>query len=203
MLEKIVFNKDGLIPVITQDVRTNEVLMLAYMNEESFKLTIETNIMHYWSRSRKELWKKGETSGSHQYLKELRIDCDGDTLLAKVEQVGSACHTGKGSCFFTVIKENLEKIGNEDMLRELYAVALDRKNNPKEGSYTNYLLNKGMDKILKKLGEESSEIIIASKNESKEEIVYETGDFLYHLIVLLVERGITLDDVFEELKNRR
>jgi len=203
MIENIKFNKDGLIPVVVQDVLTNEILMLAYMNEEAYTLTLETDIMHYWSRSRQELWKKGETSGCYQYLKEMRLDCDNDTILVKVEQVGSACHTGKGSCFFNVIKEKMGDIVEEDILRELYNVALDRKNNPKEGSYTNYLLNKGMDKILKKLGEESAEIIIAAKNEKKEEIVYETGDFLYHLIVLLVERGITLDEIFDELKGRR
>ena len=147
----IKYNKDGLVPAIAQDIATGEVLMLAYMNEESIKLTLETNIVHYYSRSRKALWKKGETSGNIQELKGFYYDCDGDTVLLKVNQTGVACHTGEYSCFFN---EVLSTQDYKNTLGDLYKVVLDRKTNPKEGSYTNYLFNEGIDKILKKVGEE-------------------------------------------------
>lgn len=194
----IKYNKDGLVPAIAQDIATGEVLMLAYMNEESIKLTLETNIVHYYSRSRKALWKKGETSGNIQELKGFYYDCDGDTVLLKVNQTGVACHTGEYSCFFN---EVLSTQDYKNTLGDLYKVVLDRKTNPKEGSYTNYLFNEGIDKILKKVGEESAEVIIGAKN-SREELIYESSDLIYHLLVLLVNEKISLGDIYEELTKR-
>ena len=196
-------NSDGLVPVIVQDYRTEEVLMLAYMNEEAFNTTINLGKMTYFSRSRNELWIKGETSGHYQYVKSLTADCDYDTILAKVSQVGVACHTGKPSCFHNKIvkKEYIEK-NPLKVLEDVYDVIKDRKENPKEGSYTNYLFNKGIDKILKKLGEESTEIVIAAKNPDPEEIKYEISDFLYHCMVLMVEKGVTWEDITQELSQR-
>ncbi len=196
-------NDKGLVPVIAQDYKTNQVLMLAYMNEEAFEKTIKIGRMTYFSRSRNELWTKGETSGHFQYVKSLTADCDFDTILAKVSQVGVACHTGSMSCFFNEIvkKEYVEK----DPLKvfdNVYKIIEDRKIHPKEGSYTNYLFNKGLDKILKKVGEEASEVIIASKNSVKDDIVYEESDLLYHLMVLMVEKGVTWEDVTRELAQR-
>ena len=196
-------NKDGMVPVIVQDYKTNEVLQLAYMNEEAFKETLASGKMTYWSRSRNELWKKGETSGHYQYVKELKADCDKDTILAKVSQVGAACHTGKRSCFFEEIaKKNYDEVNTQKVLEDVYGVIADRKVNPKEGSYTNYLFDKGIDKILKKVGEEATEIVIAAKNPEAEEIKYEIADFLYHVMVLMVERGVTWEDIIKELANR-
>lgn len=196
-------NADGLIPVVVQDYRTNEVLMMAYMNEDSFDLTIETGKMTYYSRSRKEIWVKGLTSGHFQYLKELRCDCDQDTLLAKVFQTGAACHTGSYSCFFnTLAKKEIKTRNPYEVFKEVFGVILDRKENPKEGSYTNYLFDKGIDKILKKLGEEATEIIIAAKNPEPEEIKYEISDFLYHMMVLMAEKGVTWEEITDELSRR-
>jgi phosphoribosyl-ATP pyrophosphohydrolase/phosphoribosyl-AMP cyclohydrolase len=196
-------NSDGLLPVIVQDYKTSEVLMMAYMNEEAFDHTIKTGRMTYYSRSRKEQWVKGETSGHYQYVKALTIDCDKDTLLAKVEQLGAACHTGNHTCFFQPV------IGNDyngknplQVFESIYDTIADRKQNPKEGSYTNYLFDKGIDKILKKVGEEATEIVIAAKNPNPEEIKYEISDFLYHAMVLMVERGISWEDVTNELAGR-
>lgn len=196
-------NSDGLIPVIAQDYRTGEVLMLAYMNEEAYAKTIMTGKMTYYSRSRKELWMKGFTSGHIQYVKSLTADCDHDTILAKVSQIGAACHTGNYSCFHNEIvhKEYMER-NPLKVFEEEYAVILDRKEHPKEGSYTNYLFDKGLDKILKKLGEEAAEIIIAAKNPDPEETKYEAADFLYHLMVLMVEKGLNWEDVTRELSQR-
>lgn len=196
-------NSDGLVPVIAQDYRTREVLMLAYMNKEAFEKTITTGKMTYYSRSRNELWVKGLTSGHFQYVKSLTADCDKDTILAKVSQVGAACHTGKHSCFHNTIvqKEYMER-NPLKVFEEEYAVILERKTHPKEGSYTNYLFDKGLDKILKKLGEEAAEIIIAAKNPDPEEIKYEAADFLYHLMVLMVEKGLTWKDVTREVSQR-
>ena len=192
------YNKDGLVPAIAQDIATGEVLMLAYMNKESLKLTLETQIVHYYSRSRKEIWKKGETSGNIQELKGFYYDCDGDTILLKVKQTGVACHTGEYSCFFNEVVSSQDY---KNTLGELYKVILDRKNNPKEGSYTNYLFDEGIDKILKKVGEESAEVIIGAKN-NREELIYESSDLIYHLIVLLVNEGVSLGDIYEELTKR-
>ena len=201
IVSKIKFNEQGLVPCIAQDAKTNTVLMLAYMNAESLKQTLETGYMTYYSRSRQQLWKKGETSGNTQKMKSLKVDCDGDTLLAIVEQKGVACHTGNYSCFF----ENLEGekyVGGYQVIDELFSVIENRKKNPKEGSYTNYLFEKGIDKILKKVGEEAAEVIIAAKNWSVDEIKYESADLLYHLFVLLSDRGMSPADVMQELNDR-
>ena len=263
IFEMVKYNADGLIPAVTQDIRTDEVLMLAYMNEESLRKTIETGRAYYYSRSRQKLWLKGETSGHFQKVRSISIDCDGDTLLLKVEQTGAACHTGHHSCFFTRMdanelaspnvigeaasqdnieplqrddvqsigasqqcgsaqcKEELiqhtaatplepvsanaqetENIAGAEVLQEVFDVISDRLAHPKEGSYTNYLFTKGLDKILKKIGEESCEVVIASKNGSSTEIKSEIADLFYHVMVLLAERGMTLLDVYGELKQR-
>jgi len=197
-------NSDGMIPVIAQDYRTGEVLMMAYMNEEAFDKTIKTGRMTYWSRSREELWCKGDTSGHYQFVKSLTIDCDNDTLLARVHQVGAACHTGNRSCFFTTImKKEINDRNPFNVFEEVYNIIKSRKERPKEGSYTNYLFDKGLDKILKKCGEEATEMVIAAKNPDAEELKYEISDFLYHMMVLMVECGLDWDDVVKELSNRR
>jgi len=214
-IKSISFNEKGLIPVIIQDYLSNEVLMLAYMNKEALDKTLATGKMHYYSRSRKKLWLKGETSGHYQYLKDFSIDCDSDTLLARVEQIKVACHTGNYSCFFREINDegNIhenKKINTIDgkyndkarILQQLYDLIADRREHSVEGSYTNYLFDKGLDKILKKVGEETAEVIIAAKNSSKEEITYEVADLFYHLCVLLVDKDIILDEIFTELESR-
>ena len=196
-------SEQGLIPVVVQDYRNEEVLMVAYMNQEAYEATLRTGVMTYWSRSRRQLWVKGETSGHFQYLKELRVDCDNDTLLARVAQIGAACHTGNRSCFYrTALKKDTPQKNPMKVFEDVYATIEDRRQNPKEGSYTNYLFEKGIDKILKKCGEEAAEIIIAAKNPNPEEIKYEIADFLYHMMVLMSERGITWEDIAQELANR-
>ena len=196
-------NSDGLLPVIAQDYKTGDVLMLAYMDEDAFEYTLKTGKMTYYSRSRKERWVKGETSGHYQYVKSLTIDCDKDTLLAKVDQVGVACHTGAPTCFFQpVVEEECEELNPLQVFETVYDTILDRKKNPKEGSYTNYLFDKGIDKILKKVGEEATELVIAAKNPNPEEIKYELSDFLYHAMVLMVEKCVTWDDIVKELADR-
>ena len=196
-------NDQGLIPVIVQHYKTQEILMLAYMNEESFYETIKTGKMTYFSRSRQKLWVKGETSGHFQYVKSLTIDCDLDTLLAKVDQIGAACHTGNPTCFFQpLVGIDYDETNPLRIFESVYDTIADRKENPKEGSYTNYLFDKGIDKILKKCGEEATEIIIAAKNPDPEEIKYEISDFLYHVMVLMVLRGVTWEDIVKELANR-
>lgn len=196
------FNKMNLIPAIIQDYYTNEVLMLAYVNEESYKYMLEKEETCFYSRSRKELWHKGETSGHFQKIKEMSLDCDKDTLLIKVEQIGAACHTGEYSCFFNKIKEADGEVCDKDIIENVYNMILDRKNNPKEGSYTNYLLDKGIDKICKKVGEEASETIIAAKNEDKEELVGEISDLAYHILVLMLNQNITVEDIKSKLTER-
>ncbi|MCR4649555.1 MAG: bifunctional phosphoribosyl-AMP cyclohydrolase/phosphoribosyl-ATP diphosphatase HisIE [Lachnospiraceae bacterium] len=196
-------NDDGLIPVIVTDYKNDKILMMAYMNEEAYYNTFKTGLMTYYSRSRKEQWVKGETSGHFQYIKSMKADCDLDTLLCSVSQVGVPCHTGKDTCFFNdVLKNDSIEKNPSKILTDLYKVIEDRKVNPKEGSYTNYLFDKGLDKILKKVGEEACEIVIASKNEEAKEIKYEIADFLYHLSVLMVEKNVTWEEVAEELSNR-
>lgn len=196
-------NSDGMVPVIVQDYKTSEVLMMAYMNEEAYLKTLKTCRMTYYSRSRNELWIKGETSGHYQYLKELSADCDKDTLLAKVKQVGAACHTGKYSCFFNeIMKKEYKETNPLKVFESVMAVIEDRKINPKEGSYTNYLFDKGIDKILKKVGEEATEIVIAAKNPNANEIKYEIADFLYHMMVLMAEKNVTWEEITEELDKR-
>ena len=196
-------NGDGMVPVIVQDYRTREVLMMAYMNEEAYEQTIHTGRMTYFSRSHGRLWLKGETSGHYQYVKELRVDCDCDTILAKVSQTGAACHTGNHSCFFhEIAKVDCQSTNPLKVFEAVYGVIADRKVHPKEGSYTNYLFDKGIDKILKKIGEEAAELIVAAKNPDPEEIKYEMSDLLYHAMVLMVERGVTWEDITKELANR-
>jgi len=195
---ELTYNQEGLSPAIAQDIATGKVLMLAYMNEEAVQLTLEKKIAHYFSRSRQKLWLKGESSGNIQEVKGFYYDCDNDTILLKVNQVGVACHTGSYSCFFN------EVFTEPDLSRTLdnrYEVILDRRVHPKEGSYTNYLFEKGIDKILKKVGEESAEVIIGAKN-TREELIYEASDLVYHLMVLLVNEGVTLGDLYEELAKR-
>ncbi|MBU9919320.1 MAG: bifunctional phosphoribosyl-AMP cyclohydrolase/phosphoribosyl-ATP diphosphatase HisIE, partial [Fusobacteriaceae bacterium] len=189
MLENIKFNGHGLVPCVVQDVYTREVLMLAYMNEESIKKTLETGETWFFSRSRNELWNKGATSGHKQTVKKLSYDCDGDTLLAEVEQIGAACHTGAKSCFYTTMFESEEKVFE---IGKLFDLIKERKETPVDGSYTNYLFDKGIDKILKKIGEECAEVIIAAKNPDLTELQYELSDLVYHSMVLMVERGLEL-----------
>lgn len=201
ILEEIKFDDRGLVPAIVQDITSKKVLMLAYMNKQSIEKTLEDGIVHYYSRSRKKLWKKGETSGNIQKLKGFYYDCDKDSLLVLVEQVGVACHTGHFSCFFNPIVEATNQ--KTDIIEELYSLLEDRRENPKEGSYTNYLFKEGLDKILKKVGEESSEVIIGAKNKNKEELVYEISDLIYHLLVLIVNENVSIEDIKKELISRR
>lgn len=216
LLKQLKFDEYGLIPAIVQDAENGQVLMLGYMNREAVKKSLQTGKTHFWSRSRKKLWMKGESSGHIQSIKEAYFDCDKDVLLFKVKQTTAACHTGHYSCFYRRIDDDYGIIEDNEpvfqpdkvysdasILKELYGVVADRKAHPREGSYTNYLFDKGLDKILKKVGEESAEVIIASKNCSNDEIICETADLIYHLIVLLVEQGVTLDDIYSELKKRR
>lgn len=201
--EEFKLNPEGLIPVVVQDYKTSQVLMVAYMDQEAYQHTLDTGKMTYFSRSRQEQWVKGDTSGHYQYVKSLTADCDLDTILAKVSQVGAACHTGSYSCFFQeLIKEDYEETNPLKVFEEVLDVIKDRKVHPKEGSYTNYLFDKGIDKILKKLGEEATEIVIAAKNPNPEEIKYEISDFLYHMMVLMVEKGVTWEEITDELAKR-
>ena len=195
------FAKGELIPAIVQDYKTKEVLMLAYMNEESLGKTLETGYTWFYSRSRKELWNKGATSGHLQKVIRLDYDCDEDTLLVFVEQTGAACHTGNRSCFYRTLVEN-EEVPDTDPLASLEAVIADRKANPEEGSYTCYLFDKGLDKVLKKVGEESAETIIAAKNGDLTELNGEVNDLIYHLMVMMNICGLPLSDVIEELEKR-
>ena len=237
MIYQLKYDEKGLIPTITQDYKTDEVLMLAYMNAESLEKTLETGRAHYYSRSRQKLWLKGETSGHYQNVKSISMDCDGDTLLLKVEQIDAACHTGHRSCFYRKMEIHGADIENQNVLPEqpeilvknhednqgadkseeasyattagpevlkaVYDVINDRLLHPKEGSYTNYLLDKGLDKILKKIGEETSEVIIAAKNGSNSDTGYEVADLLYHVLVMLVKQGMTLEDIYRELDKRQ
>ncbi len=207
-INELKFDEKGLIPAVAQDYVSGEILMLAYMNKESIKLTLESGHATYFSRSRQELWEKGSHSGHLQYVKEILVDCDADAIVLKIEQTGAACHTNNPSCFYRrVVDGRLVEIPtgidtNPKILYDVYDIIVDRVKNPKEGSYTNYLFEKGIDKMLKKVGEESAEVIIASKNYVKSEVQYETADLLYHLSVVLVEQGLTWDDIFTELRSR-
>ena len=201
----IKFNEQGLVPAIVQDCKTGEVLMQAYMNRESLEKTLETGRSWFYSRSRKELWEKGATSGCIQSVKEIFYDCDGDSLLLKVEQTGAACHTGSRSCFYRSLwkGEESERAANiGEVVERLYNKVSDRRENPEEGSYTCYLFNKGIDKICKKIGEESTEVVIAAKNENKEETIYEISDLIYHLTVLMNYMDVTYEDIARELVKR-
>ena len=203
-ISMISFGKDGLVPCICQDAKTGAVLMLAYMNEQSLRLTLEKKRAVYYSRSRSELWEKGATSGNTQKVRAIYYDCDADALLIKVEQTGNACHTGEYSCFFNAVFDDLgvSADSGSSVFGELYATVIGRKNDPSEGSYTNYLFDKGLDKILKKVGEEAAETIIAAKNQDRQELIGETGDLIYHLTVMLAEKGISMDEIEQELKSR-
>ena len=212
LTENIRWDDKGLVPVIVQDASNNQVLMMAYMNEEALKTTLATGRMHFYSRSRKKLWMKGETSGNVQLVRDIKIDCDGDTLLVLVDQTGVACHTGSRTCFYNdlTISASNEKISVDykdsagySILQKVFDVINDRKVNPKSGSYTCSLFERGIDVILKKVGEESSEVIIAAKNKNKAEVIYEACDLLYHLLVLLSEMDISLDDIYCQLNERR
>ena len=205
-IDDVKFDEQGLVPAVVQDARTRGVLMLAYMNAESLQRTLETGETWFWSRSRAQLWHKGETSGNTQRVADVLLDCDGDALVLRVEPAGPACHTGQTSCFHNVIQagatqQNAEDLG--EVLSALYALIEERKRERPQGSYTTYLFDQGLDKILKKIGEESSETIIAAKNEDRGALTKEFSDLLYHLIVLLVERGVSLDEVRDELARRR
>ncbi len=196
-------NSDGMVPVIVQDYRTDQVLMLAYMNEEAYNRTLQTGKMTYFSRSRSSLWLKGETSSHFQYVKSLTADCDLDTILARVRQVGAACHTGSYSCFFNEIaKKDYAEKNPQKVLDSVYEVIKDRKEHPREGSYTNYLYEKGIDKILKKVGEEATEMVIAAKNPNDNEVIYEMSDFLYHMMVLMAVKNVSWEDITDELSRR-
>ena len=231
------FGPDGLIPAIVQDIESGQVLMMAYMDREALQLSLRTGRTWFFSRSRKRLWQKGETSGHYQDIRQILYDCDHDTLLIKAEQTGAACHEGFRSCFHYSLTGEANGVAAEGgpaeslvpgglpeggrvvgervfapdqvyraigpVLEELYGVVADRQNRRPEGSYTTYLFDKGLDKILKKVGEETSEVIIAAKNGSEEELTYETADLLYHLLVLLVSQGVNLNDVARELIGRR
>ncbi len=201
-LKKIKFDSKGLVPAIIQDINTDEVLMLAYMNRESLNKTIDTKKTWFYSRSRQKLWNKGEQSGNYQEVKSISYDCDGDTLLVKVNQKGVACHTGEYSCFHNKVIDNSESNEYKRFIDKLYEIIMNRKIERKEGSYTNYLFNEGIDKILKKVGEESSEVIIAAKNDDKEEIIYEISDLVYHTLVLMVDKNIEIEDIKMKLYNR-
>lgn len=207
-IKDLKFDAKGLIPVIAQDAVSGEVLMCAYMNEESLKQTVRTGKAVYYSRSRQEIWVKGETSGHYQYVKEILVDCDGDAIVLKVNQEGAACHTNNFSCFYRKADDGrLVEIetgtGHKaQILYDEYDLITDRVENPQEGSYTNYLFEKGINKMLKKVGEEAAEVIIASKDYDKPEVQYEVADLLYHLSVVLVEQGLTWDDIFAELEKR-
>jgi phosphoribosyl-ATP pyrophosphohydrolase/phosphoribosyl-AMP cyclohydrolase len=200
ILNEVKFDEKGLVVAVAQDYMSNEVLMVAYMNKESLEITLNEKRACYYSRSRQSLWRKGETSGHVQNLKGLYYDCDADAILMKVEQVGNACHTGAYSCFFNKVFE--DNVTDQAILSRLYNQIIDRRDNPKEGSYTNYLFDKGLDKILKKVGEEASEVIIGAKNKSKDELVYEMCDLIYHSMVLMVSEGVTMDDLKAELTKR-
>ena len=211
-MSKVKFNAHGLLPAIIQDVGTREVLMMAYMNRESLSRTLATGETWFWSRSRQQLWHKGETSGHIQKVKAMYYDCDADTILVLAEQTGAACHTGERTCFHNLLagreqpgpgKGDMQAGAGAGIIDEVYKVIMSRKAERPEGSYTTYLFNKGLDKILKKVGEETAEVIIGAKNRSREEVVYEAADLLYHLLVLLGEQDITPDEVYAELAKRR
>lgn len=212
LLKKIAFGSDGLIPAIIQDVGSGEVLMLAYMNREALEKTLETGVSHFWSRSRQTLWRKGETSGHEQTVKEIRLDCDGDVLLLKVDQKGVACHTGERSCFYRKLQGDqlaeaptgnpLWEERRTTILQRVHDVIMDRKRNPQEGSYTCSLFSAGQEKVLKKVSEEASEVLIASMQEDRSQVIYEVADLFYHVLVLLGFHDIPLTAIYDELQRR-
>ena len=201
-----------LVPAVIQDYKTGEVLMVAYMNRESLEKSLTTGTTWFWSRAKRKLWNKGETSGNIQKIKAIKYDCDGDALLISVEQVGNACHTGNKSCFYRTLK-NIDKdidfkkysagSKKQNITDELYGVISNRIKNKVPDSYTYSLHKKGLDEIIKKFGEESMEVVLSSKHQDKRSTVYEIADLIYHLLVLMVEKKITLEEIFDELKSRR
>ena len=199
-IDQLKFDEKGLIPAIVQDAETKKVLTLAYMNEESLKISMEKGLTCFWSRSRQELWRKGDTSGAVQHIIDITADCDYDALVVCVNKDGPACHTGAESCFFNPVylSDELKQFSYEG----LYDLIAGRKTDPKEGSYTTYLFEKGMDKILKKVGEECTEVIIGGSKGDKAETVYEIADLCYHVMVLMVQMGITVEDITRELEKR-
>lgn len=199
-IDELKFDEKGLIPAIVVDAKTKKVLTLAYMNRESLEISLEKELTCFWSRSRNELWLKGETSGNYQHIVSITADCDNDALVVMLEPDGPACHTGSYSCFTKPVFQSEER--SEFSYEGLMELIRGRKTNPQDGSYTTYLFNKGLDKILKKIGEESTEVIIAAKAEDKKETVYEIADLAYHIMVLMVETGISLDDIRDELASR-
>ena len=199
-IDELKFDEKGLIPAIVTDAENGRVLTLAYMNRESLKISMEKGLTCFWSRSRQELWLKGETSGNYQHIVSITADCDRDALLVKVEKDGPACHTGAESCFHNVLWESDER--HEFTYEGLMELIAGRKAEKKEGSYTTYLFEKGLDKILKKVGEETTEVIIAAKDKDKKNTVYEIADLAYHVMVLMIEAGISLEDIHRELASR-
>lgn len=203
ILNEIKFDEKGLVPAIAQDYKTGEVLMMAYMNREAVEKTLSSGKAHYFSRSRKKLWLKGETSGHFQHIKGIYYDCDVDTILLKVEQVGAACHTGARSCFYREIETPFkEEIPTSSVLEMIHRVIIDRRSNPKERSYVSSLFSKGTDSILKKIGEEASELLISGKGGKREEVVYEMADLWFHSLVLLGQLDIAPEEVYGELQRR-
>lgn len=203
-LDQVNFDGNGLIPVVAQEATTGEVLMLAYANRQALEHTVQSGRAHYWSRSRQSLWQKGETSGNVQEITEVRLDCDGDAVLYRVRQTGPACHTGEPGCFYRAESGGslVEMRSAAHVLGRVDAVVAERRQAPQEGSYTNYLFDAGIDKILKKVGEEATEVVIASKNEGEDELRSEIADLLYHLVVLARARNLPLEQVWNELDER-
>lgn len=200
-IDELKFDNNGLIPAIVVDYKTNKVLTLAYMNKESLEISIKEKRTCFWSRSRQELWRKGETSGNVQHIVSITADCDSDALVVRVDKEGPACHKGTDSCFQSDVWTN-DEYAPEFSLGSLMTMIEGRKTDKKEGSYTSYLFDKGMDKILKKVGEEATEVIIAGKGNDKKEAIYEISDLTYHVMVMMVEMGISLDDIHKELASR-
>lgn len=199
-IDQLKFDEKGLIPAVIVEARTHQLLMVAYMNRESLKISMETGKTCFWSRSRQELWTKGETSGNYQHIVSITADCDLDTLKVVVEKDGPACHTGAETCFFNPVYQSEEK--SDFTLDALMELIRGRKTNPQEGSYTTYLFQKGLDKILKKIGEESTEVIIAAKDNDPKETIYEISDLVYHVMVMMIQQGISLEDIRRELASR-
>ena len=199
-INSLKFDANGLIPAVVVDAVTKKVLTVAYMNEESLKISMEKGLTCFWSRSRQELWLKGETSGNYQHIVSITADCDNDALVVMVEKDGPACHKGTDSCFTNTVWESKDL--HEFSYEQLMKLIKGRKTDKQEGSYTTYLFEKGMDKILKKVGEESTEVIVAAKNNDKKETIYEISDLAYHVMVLMIEMGISLEDIHRELASR-
>ena len=199
-IDELKFDANGLIPAVVVEAGTHKLLTLAYMNRESLEISMEKKLTCFWSRSRQELWLKGETSGNYQHIVSITADCDGDALEVVVEQDGPACHTGADSCFYQTLWANEER--QDFTLGGLMELIAGRKTSPKEGSYTSYLFEKGTDKILKKVGEECTEVIIAAKGDDKAETIYEISDLVYHVMVMMIEMGISLEDIHNELASR-